>query len=192
LAGSAFTNEDVIAAVTDRFTPILIDADVDKKTPAKFGASGWPTVVFTDRKGGAIKKSVGAVPVAKFLSAAEDAGKDAGKPRPSKDYKVLTAAKEDLDEALAKEKPAKALSAIAKIEKVGREGRILDAAVEAKAKLAVDGKAAVTAAVAAADAQPEKSLKTLKKVLRDYKGLDAVVDVAKVAIATVEEKIPAK
>jgi len=192
LAGSAFTNEEVIAAVTDRFTPILIDADVDKKTPAKFGASGWPTVVFTDRKGGAIKKSVGAVPVKRFLSTAEDAGKDAGKPRPSKDFKVLTAAKKELDEALAKGKTSKAVTAIAKIEKVGRKGRILDAAAEAKEKLTVDGKAAVAAALAGADENPEKSLKELKALLRDYKRLDAVIDAAKAAITTVEEKLPAK
>ena len=191
MAGSAFKNEDVVAAVTDRFTPVLIDADVDKKTPAEFGASGWPTVVFTDRKGGAIKKSVGAVPVNKFLSTAEDAGKDAGKPRPSKDFKVLTAAQADLDKAMAKSKTKKALTAIAKIEKVGRKGRILDAATAAKEKLTVDGKAAVEAALANADAQPEKSLKTLKALLRNFKRLDAVTDVAKAAIKTVEAKLPA-
>ncbi len=190
MAGSAFTNEDVIAAVTDRFTPVLIDADVDKKTPGQYGASGWPTVVFTNRKGEALKKSVGAVPVEQFLATAQAAGKDAGKPKPSKDYKALVTAQEELDAALEKKAPAKAIAAIEKIEKVGRKGRILDAALAAKEKLVAEGKAAVETAVTESDADPAKALKDLKALLREYKGLSDVEDAAKAAIPDVEKKLP--
>ena len=163
------------------FTPILVDGDTEKDVTKKYGTNGYPNTLFADAKGEAVGQPiVGAIPTAQFLQRAQEAAKKIKPGKPSKDYVTLTAAKADLDAALAKKKVADALAAAAKIEKVNRAGDILDAAVAARKTLLEDGQKRLDAAkTAAAGDGKDAAVKELKKLAAEYKGTDIGAEAAK-------------
>jgi len=162
------------------FTPILVDGDTEKEIKAKYRVNGYPNTIFADAKGEAVGAPiVGAVPLDSFLKSAQDYAKKIKPGKPSKDFATLTGAKTELDAALARKKPADALAAIAKIEKVNRPGAILDAALEAKKQLLEDGQKRLDAAKESAKADKDAALKELKKLIHDYKGTDVGTEAAK-------------
>ncbi len=61
-----------------KFTPVLIDGDEHKAGSAKYGVSGFPTVVFCDADGNAVNRVVGAVPVSHFRAKITAAAKQLG------------------------------------------------------------------------------------------------------------------
>lgn len=178
MAGSAFKDPEVVKAVS-AFTPILVDGDTEKDVKSKYGVSGYPTTIFADASGKAGKTVVGYVETKTFLQAVEEAAKKIKPGRPSKDFAALTAAKADLDAALAKKKTAEALAAIAKIEKVNRPGAILDAATAAKKQLLDEGRTRLDAAKETAKTDKDAALKDLRKLAQDYKGTEIGTDAAK-------------
>jgi hypothetical protein len=173
LAGSAFKNADVVKALS-HFTPILVDGDTEKEIVQKYGIRGYPNTLFADAKGEAAGPPVtGAVPTEQFLAKAQEFAKKVKPGKPSKDYATLTAAKAELDAATAKKDTAKALAAIAKIEKVNRPGPILDAAQAEKKTLLEAGQKRLDAAKAAAEGDGrDAALKDLRKLAAEYKGTD--------------------
>ncbi len=175
------------------FTPILVDGDTEKDITKKYGVSGYPNTLFGDAKGEAFGQPiVGAIPVSQFLQKAQDAAKKIKPGKPSKDYATLTAAKTELDAALAKKKVADALAAAAKIEKVNRPGAILDAALEAKKQLLEDGQKRLDAAkTAAAGDGKDAAVKELKKLAAEYKGTDIGTEAAKLLKELEPPKDPA-
>jgi flagellar hook-length control protein FliK len=179
LAGAAFKDAETVELLSN-FTPILVDGDVEKEVVAKYNVRGYPNTLFANAKGEVVKTVTGAMETPAFRKAVEDALKDVGKPRPSKDYKTLSKAEEELNEALEKDKVKQALGAIAKIEKVGRDCSITDRALAAKKKLLDAGLEAVAAAEKTfADGDADAASKALKSLLRDYKGADTVEDAAR-------------
>ena len=180
LAGSAFKDPEVVK-VLSKFTPILVDGDTEKSVCEKYGIKGYPMTVFANVKGESAGPTIeGAVPKSQFLSKAEDFAKSIKAGKPSKDFKTLTDAKADLDAAQAKKDVAKSLAAIAKIEKVGRPGQILDAAVAAKKALLEEGRKKLDEAKAASAGDGKgAAVKTLKKLAADYKGTEIGDEAAK-------------
>ena len=179
--------------VLSKFTPILVDGDTEKSIVEKYGIKGYPNTVFANVKGEAAGPPVtGAVPTAQFLAKAQDFAKSVKQGKPSKDWKTLTDAKADLDAAQAKKDVAKSLAAIAKIEKVGREGQILDAAVAAKKALLEEGRKRLDEAKAASAGDgKDAAVKTLRKLAADYKGTEIGDEAAKLA-AELAPPTPAK
>lgn len=156
-----------------------MDGDTEKQFASKFGVGGWPHVVFADAKGEVVLRVKGAVDTETFRRRAEAAKKKAKKGKPHKDYSTLTKAKKDLDKAMSRNSVKSALTAIKKIEKVGRAGSILDAARAAKDKIFAEGRAKLDEARAAFDAgEFATAKKHLRKLLLDYKGTDIGDDAA--------------
>ncbi len=173
MAGAAFKDPETVK-ILSHFTPILVDADTEQEFKRKLGVSGFPTVIFADAKGNEVSKVVGAVPTKQFRSRAEAAKKKAKKGKPAKEYSTLLKAKKDLDKALGKKTSVKsALTAIAKIEKVGRPGSILDAARKAKDEIFTDARKKLDEANAAFDAgELATAKKHLRKLILDFKGTE--------------------
>lgn len=181
MAGSAFKDPEVVKLLS-KFTPILIDGDVEKEITKKYGISGYPNTVFADMKGEAAGPPIrGAVPLDQFRQKAEEFAKKVKSGKPSKDYATLTSARADLEAAQAKKDVAKQLAAIARIEKVNRKGEILDAALAVKKALLEEGAKRLDAAKAAAadDATKEAAVKDLRKIAAEYKGTEIGVEAAK-------------
>lgn len=180
MAGSAFKDPEVVK-VLSKFTPILVDGDTEKSVCEKYGVKGYPNTIFADVKGEAAGATiVGAIPTDQFLAKAQDFAKKIKSGKPHKDWKTLNDAKADLEAAQAKKDVAKSLAAIAKIEKVGRPGPILDAAVAAKKSLLEEGRKRFDAAQAAAAGDgKDAAVKDLRKIAAEYKGTDLGAEAAK-------------
>jgi hypothetical protein len=193
LAGSAFKDAEVLKVLSN-FTPILVDKDTEKEAVAKFKIGGIPDVRFANAKGEQVGQGIlGAVPSEEFLKQAQEFAKKIKPGKPSKDYVALTTAKTELDAALPKKQTAAALAAIAKIEKVGRAGPILDAAVAAKKTLMEEGRKRFDEAKAAAAGDgKDAALKELKKLAAEYKGTDVGADAAKLVKELEPPKDPPK
>jgi thiol:disulfide interchange protein len=65
LAAESFTDAQVVNTLK-RFTPILVDGDTESSVTAKYQVDGYPTIVFTDKKGAELKRIGGYVPVTEF------------------------------------------------------------------------------------------------------------------------------
>src|SRR5262249_29753869 len=78
LADESFSDADVVRALS-AFTPVLVDGDAERSVCARFGVEGYPTVVFADAGGNALRRVDGYVPRDRFLAAAGDAASAAGK-----------------------------------------------------------------------------------------------------------------
>lgn len=197
LAGESFTDDGVVKILA-KFTPVIVDGDVEKDICTKYKANGFPKVVFCDVKGEAVSAVDGYVPKAEFQAKAEDAAKSIKSGKPSKEYQALVDAKADLDKALgtAGDKPGAkvnvkaALQAIAKIEKLGRPGEIADAAKAAKDKLLAAGQAKLDEARTAFEAgEKDAARKTATSVASDYAGTD-LADAAKKLVAEIGPAAP--
>jgi hypothetical protein len=173
LAGSAFKDPEVVKALS-KFTPILVDGDTEKEVCAKYGVRGYPNTIFADVKGEAAGPAiVGAVPTDQFLAKAQEFAKKIKAGKPSKDFKTLADAKAELDAAQARKDTAKSLAAIAKIEKVGRPGDLLDAALAAKKTLLEEGRKRLDAAKSSlAGEGKDSALAALRKLAAEYKGTE--------------------
>lgn len=180
MAGSAFKDAEVIK-VLSKFTPILVDGDVEKDVKQKFHVNGYPNTIFADAKGEPVGTPiVGAVPVDNFLKQAEDFAKKIKSGKPSKDFTAIAAAKTEFDQAVAKKQIAAELVAIAKIEKINHAGPTLDEALAAKKLLLEDGRKRLDAAKEAAKGDgKDAALKELKKLAAEYKGVDVGTAAAK-------------
>lgn len=174
--------------VLAKFTPILVDGDVEKDVCKKYGVRGYPHTLFADVKGEPAGAGIsGAAPVAAFLAKAEEFAKKVKPGKPSKDFATLTAAKEELEAAQKKADVAKALAAIAKIEKVNRPGDILDAALAAKKTLLEEGRKRLDAAREAAKGDgKDAAVKDLKKLAAEFKA----TEIGKEAASLVRELAP--
>ena len=170
MAGSAFKDRATVKLL-QHFTPILVDANTEPDIKNKYGVRGYPTVAFATTKGEVVKSVVGYMATGQFLAAAKAAKKKAKTGKPSKAYKALTKAQAELDKALAANKTKSALAAIAKIEKVGRRGAILDSARATRADLLQRGSSQIAVAKKAIDAgKLEDAMTILRKVNMAYKG----------------------
>jgi hypothetical protein len=180
LAGSAFKDAEVIKLFSN-FTPILVDGVHEPDVAKKFGANGWPHIAFADAKGEPVGQPIiGYMETPVFLQRCEAIAKKVKPGKPSKDYVTLTAARTEMDQAVAKKQTAAALAAIGKIEKVNRPGPILDAAVAAKKQLLEDGRRRFDAAKEASKGDgKDAALKDLRKLAQEYKGTDVGTDAAK-------------
>ncbi len=173
MAGAAFKDPETVK-ILEHFTPIIVDGDTEQDFSGKFGVTGFPCVVFANAKGEEVLRVSGAVGTAQFRGRAESAKKKAKKGKPAKEYTTLLKAKKDLDKALGKKTSVKsALTAIAKIEKVGRPGSILDAARRAKDEIFTDARKKLDEANAAFDAgELATAKKHLRKLILDFKGTE--------------------
>jgi hypothetical protein len=163
------------------FTPILVDKDTDKEAIAKYKVGGIPDTRFADLKGEIVGQPlIGAQQDPKaFLGVVQDMAKKIKAGRPSKEAAALAAAKTELDAAVAKRSVAAQLAAIAKIEKLGGEGEVVDAAKATKAALLEAGQMRLDAARELSTTDKEAALKDLRKLATEYKGADIGTAAAK-------------
>lgn len=54
LGQEAFMDEDIVALVRDRFTPVIVDGDVETTATRRFGVAGYPRLVFADMTGAVV------------------------------------------------------------------------------------------------------------------------------------------
>ncbi|MCE9637803.1 MAG: thioredoxin fold domain-containing protein [Planctomycetes bacterium] len=191
LAGESFT-DDAVVKILAKFTPVIVDGDVEKDICTKYKANGFPKVVFCDVKGEAVSAVDGYVPKAEFQAKAEDAAKSIKSGKPSKEYQALVDAKADLDKALgsAKSNVKAALQAITKIEKLGRPGEIADAAKVAKDKLLAAGQAKLDEARKSFEAgEKDAARKAATSLASEYAGTD-LADAAKKLVAEIGPAAP--
>lgn len=152
--------------LAEKFTPILVDGDVDKEFGKEFGVSGFPNTVFADPRGKKVAVVTGAIPTGEFLDKMKAAVKKIGPVQPKKAAKELADATEALARAREKGDWRVALKAAASIEKINHEGPGLDAARDAKKAGAEEG---------------AKRLAAAKEQLQAGKAADARAAAAKVA-----------
>jgi thioredoxin-like negative regulator of GroEL len=171
LAGAAFKDQQVIQKLQS-FVPILVDGDTEKDVTSRMGIQGFPNVRFLtldEKKHGEVR---GAVPTATFLKQVDAALASIGPIRLTKTYKKLLKSMSKLKKALSKDKFKDALKAIKAVEKIGHEGPDLEAARAAKTGIAAKGEEALAEAKAMLESDPKKGASLLKKIQKDFKGLD--------------------
>lgn len=145
------------------------------------GSFGTPTTVFADPGGVEISRKVGGLSGGELVKAMQEAlAKVQGEKIPLPVWSAKAQCEADVDAALAKPDPRKAIEAAGKIGKLGKATAFKDASREALDKVEAHGKSALEAALGLE--KPEDRKKALQKVVDGYKPLP-VSDDAKKALA---------
>lgn len=184
MARAAFSDEALVKSLADQhYIPVLVDGDTEKDVLQKFGVGGFPTLKFMDSKG-TVTGQMGQRSADALIRSAEAAAKKAGS-RFSKAYMTLVKADAKLQKAMAKEKYKDALKAIKSIEGVGREGSHSMKAAKIKTEIEETAQKRFEEAKSLIESKPGKAKGQLKKISKEFAGLDVAAEAKKLA-ATIE------
>lgn len=114
-----------------------------------------------------------------FLKQSSAALDELGPVRPSKGYRSLLKAAKQLKKALEKERYKSALAAIETIEKLNHPSAELEAANAARKLVAEVAAKRLAEAVALEKSDPDRAVILLRKVAKEFKGLDAAEEARK-------------
>lgn len=170
MARGAFSNEEVKKSL-QLFVPVIVDGDVEKKVMDKFGVRGFPTVKFVtadEQEHGTLRdRSPRGV-----MAIADQTLKTVGPIKLTKAFRNLMKSDAKLDKAIAKKKNKDAIKAINEIEEIGHKGVVFDKAMKEKKRITEVAEKQLAEAKGLMDESPGRAKTKLKKIARDFKGLE--------------------
>lgn len=187
MAGAAFKDATFVQTVMNSFVPVLVDGDTEKEIVGKFSVNGYPHVKFVDTTEKSHGQIEGFVATNEALGKVQAAAKAAPQQRPSKDYKKIYAASQDLAKAMAKQKYTDALKAIQELEKAPHKGLDLLRAQVAKAEIVKIAQKELDEAKALIESKPDKAKSELMKISKTYAGLEIAEEAKKLVQGITEQ-----
>lgn len=165
---------------SNHYIPVFVDGDTEKEALSKYGVQGFPTLKFMDSQGTVTGEMRGRSP-AGLISASKAAVDSIGRLQLTKPYMTLLKETAKLNKAVAKKKYKDALKAIAKIEGLGHDGSGVKAAMQEKAKIQEVAQTRFDEAKSHLEGKPKKAKKLLKKLSKDFAGLELADEAAELA-----------
>ena len=180
MARGAFSTPEVQKSL-QLYIPVIVDGDVEKDAMSKYGVRGYPTVKFVSSKGEEHAGFSGVSSGGAVIAKGNGALKAMGPIRLTKAFKKLLKARAGLDKAMAKKKTKGIIKAILDIEKIKHKGADLEFAVKEKNRLIAKATKQVDEAKGLMESRPKKAKNILKRVSKDYAGLEIAAEAKKLA-----------
>lgn len=164
----------------EKFVPVLVDGASDKEFGTTYGVSGYPMSVFADPKGKKVDVIEGYVETPQFLDQMKAALKKIGPVQLKKAAKELQDSAAVLAKAREKNDWKGVIRAALAIEKIGHDGREMQAARDGKKAAGAEGgkRFAEAKKLKAEDKLPEARA-ALVKIVAEFDGLDVAVEAKK-------------
>lgn len=129
---TVFRDSIVTKTITERVTPILIDAEVAKEFREKHRLRGTPQTVFVDFDGKAVRVISGAVSARRFRARMKGALAELGEPNPSAEYRRVQALAKKMEKNLAAERWPETTKGMREILSCGTECEFTERAREVR------------------------------------------------------------